>query len=172
MPGALNATIAAALVELTAPSPGDRFVNLLCGSGTILIERLLRASAAYAVGIEIDPEVVALASENLAAAELAAALLRADATRLPLPQRSVDSLAADLPYGTRSGSHAANRELYPRLLAESARVSVPGARLVLITHDIRRFDQALAGSQGWHAETTFKVFQKGLRPQVWLLRRL
>jgi 23S rRNA G2445 N2-methylase RlmL len=172
MPGALNATIAAAMVELAMPAPGDRFVNLLCGSGTILIERLLRAPAALAIGIEIDPEVLALTTENLAAAELATPLLRTDARRLPLPERSVDSLAADLPYGTRSGSHAANLELYSRLLAEAARVSVRGGRLVLITHDIRRFDQALAGSLGWHAEKTFRVFQKGLRPQVWLLRRL
>jgi tRNA G10 N-methylase Trm11 len=154
------------------PAPGDRFVNLLSGSGSILIERLLRAPAALAAGIEIDPAVLALAKENLAAADLVAPVLRADATRLPLADRSVDSLAADLPYGTRSGSHTANLELYSRLLVEASRVSVPGARLVLITQDIRRFEQVLTGAQGWQVETSFRVFQKGLRPRVWLLRRL
>lgn len=171
MPGALNATIAAALVELTDPAATDRFANLLCGSGSILIERLLRAPAARAIGIEIDPAVLSLATENLAAARVAASLVRADATRPPLASGSFDCLAADLPYGTRSGSHHANLELYQRLLAEAARISTPDARLVLITHDIRRLDQVLAASPQWHAQRSFRVFQKGLQPRVWLLRR-
>src|SRR5581483_7823655 len=35
IPFALNATIAAAMVEMTEPRPQDRFANLLCGSGTL-----------------------------------------------------------------------------------------------------------------------------------------
>src|SRR6266511_2471254 len=42
LPGALNATIAAAMVELSRPRASDRVLNLMCGSGTILVERLDR----------------------------------------------------------------------------------------------------------------------------------
>ena len=55
-PGALNAAIAAAVIDLTDPHPGDRSLNVLCGSGTLLIERLLRMQAARAVGwIPVPP---------------------------------------------------------------------------------------------------------------------
>ena len=81
------------------------------------------------------------------------------------------SLAADLPYGERSGSHAANDALYRAFLAGAAAVAAPGARLAVITHDIRRFEGALAEAPGWRAERTLRVFQKGYRPQIWLLVR-
>src|SRR4029450_10199657 len=44
-PGAANATVAAAMARLTRTRPGDRVVNLLCGSGTLLVERLLAGPA-------------------------------------------------------------------------------------------------------------------------------
>lgn len=171
LPGALNATIAASLVELTDPHPEDRFLNLLCGSGTLLIERLLRSPAARALGIDIDSAVLAMTRDNLAGAGLQAPLVRSDATSLGIADRSFDAIVADLPYGARSGSHAGNPRLYSGLLREAARVSLPGARLAVITHDIRRFETALAASPAWRPQTSLRVFQKGLRPTAWLLRR-
>ncbi len=38
MKGALNATIAAAMIEITSPTAEDAFINIMCGSGTHLIE--------------------------------------------------------------------------------------------------------------------------------------
>lgn len=43
---AVNATVAAAMVRLSQPRSGDRVVNLMCGSGTILVERLLTVASA------------------------------------------------------------------------------------------------------------------------------
>jgi SAM-dependent methyltransferase len=171
LPGALNATIAASLVELTDPAPEDRFLNLLCGSGTLLIERLLRSPAALAVGIDIESAVLAMTRDNLAGAGLQAPLVRADGTSLGISDRAFDAIVADLPYGARSGSHAGNPRLYSELLREAARVSLPGGRLAVITHDIRRFETALAASPRWRPQTSLRVFQKGLRPTAWLLRR-
>src|SRR5690606_13516202 len=68
LPGAVNATVAAAVVALTRPRPSDRVVNLMCGSGTLLIERLLVAGARRAVGVDRDPRAVAAAETNLRAA--------------------------------------------------------------------------------------------------------
>ncbi|HYT27017.1 MAG TPA: RNA methyltransferase, partial [Actinomycetota bacterium] len=73
LPGALNATIAAAMVELSRPRPSDRVLNLMCGSGTLLVERLARAPAASAVGCDLDPAALRGARANLAAAGLAGA---------------------------------------------------------------------------------------------------
>ncbi|GMA32805.1 hypothetical protein [Litorihabitans aurantiacus] len=44
-PGALNATIAAAVVDELGVGESDRFADVMCGSGTIVIERLARGGA-------------------------------------------------------------------------------------------------------------------------------
>jgi tRNA (guanine6-N2)-methyltransferase len=174
MPGALNASIAAAMVKLTRPSSEDRFANLLCGSGTLLIERLLAGPARRAVGVELDGAALEAARSNVAAARLASRvqLARADVGRLPLAGGTLDVLAADLPYGDRVGSHGDNLALYPTLLREAARVARPGARFVAITHDIRLLEACLREARSlWRVEWRLRVLQGGHRPQVTLLSR-
>src|SRR6266536_1144258 len=111
LPGALNATIAAAMVELSRPRASDRVLNLMCGSGTILVERLAHGPAALAAGCDLDAAGLADA----------AALARMDATALALRDVACKVLLADLPYGHRMGTHEANAALYPAVLAEAAR---------------------------------------------------
>jgi tRNA (guanine6-N2)-methyltransferase len=151
LPGALNATIAAAMVELARPRPADRVLNLMCGSGTLLVERLARERAAAALGLDLDPAALGGARANLAAAGLggAARLARMDATGLGLADGRFDVLLADLPYGHRMGSRQQNAALYPAVLAEAARVAAPGAAFVALTHELRLFERCLGPAGGW-----------------------
>jgi tRNA (guanine6-N2)-methyltransferase len=174
LPGALNATIAAAAVDLTRPRRGDRVLNLMCGSGTLLVERFARGRPALAVGCDLDPSALAAAGANLAAAGLAGSvrLARMDATALGLADASFDVLLADLPYGHRMGSHHDNAALYPAVLGEAARVAVPGAALLAVTHELRLFERCLAGARRrWSVERAVQVWQKGHHPKLYLLRR-
>jgi tRNA G10 N-methylase Trm11 len=141
----------------------------MSGSGTLLAERLLAGRARIAVGLDSDERALAAAVANLAAAGVAAYLVRADVRRPPLDGGTFDAICADLPYGWRSGSHAENADLYHALLAAAAGVAAPGARLAVITHDIRRFEAALAEFPQWRVDRTLRVFQKGYRPRIWLL---
>jgi tRNA (guanine6-N2)-methyltransferase len=172
--GALNAGIAAAMVELTGPRRGDRFANLACGSGTLLAERLLRCRAEEAIGYEIEAAPLEAAHANLAAAGLGrqAVLVRADATSLPRRDASLDAMVADLPYGDLMGSHAANAALYPALLREAARVAATNARLVVITQEVRLLESCLAeAGSPWLVERRIRVLQGGHRPLLAVLRR-
>lgn len=172
--GALNAAIARSMIELTQPAPHDTFLNLTCGSGSLLIERLLAAPAQRALGIDLDPLALTCARENLRAAGKRAAsarLLRADAAQIPLPVGSVTALAADLPFGHLVGSHAQNLQLYPRLLHESARVAQNGARFALITHEVRLTENLLNGHPQWQIEGVWRVTQGGLHPRIFLLKK-
>jgi tRNA (guanine6-N2)-methyltransferase len=174
LPGALNATIAAAMVELSRPRPSDRVLNLMCGSGTILVERLARGPAALAAGCDLDADALAGTRVNLAAAGLAgaAALARMDATALPLRDGAFRVLLADLPYGHRMGSHQANAALYPAVLAEAARVTEPGGALLLVTHELRLFERCLPPAERWWSvERAVQVYQKGHHPVIYWLRR-
>jgi tRNA (guanine6-N2)-methyltransferase len=190
-PGGLNASVAAAGHDLLGVAGDDSYLNLMCGSGTLLIERALAGGWRRGVGVDIDPAAVECARENLArAAEDTASpgrgpsgrekpagsnpagtaeLVRADATALPFEAGGFDRLSADLPWGDVIGDHARNAELYPLFLTEAARVSAPGARLLAITHELRLFDRALSGQSAWRHARTVRVFHGGHRPGLYLL---
>ena len=178
LPGALNATVARVMVGLTTPTSHDRFINLTCGSGTLMIERLALGPARLVLGGDRDPEALRCARANLAAAgnDRRAMLIRWDAGRLPLREASVNALCADLPYGMLMGSRRENERLYPELLAEATRVAEGGAAMVLITQAVSLLEKVLTQySAYWTVERRFAVqipFKSGtLKPQVLLLRR-
>lgn len=169
--GALNAAVAHAMALLTRPAPGDTFLNLACGSGTLLVERLAWGPARRAIGCDTSPAALTCARANLAAAGAGAELFDWDARALPLPERSVDALCADLPFGNLVGSHAENLALYPPLLAEAARVARPGARFVLITHEVRLMESLLDQPSGWTVGEVRRIALGGLHPRIFVLQR-
>lgn len=171
--GALNATVARAMAILGEPRPDDVFLNLACGSGSLLIERAAQAPAGRIIGCDTSAAALACAGENIAAAGFAGAIETYgwDARALMLPPASVDALCADLPFGHLVGSHAENILLYPDILREAARVARPGAPFVLITHEVRLMEALLARSTTWAMEEVRRVALGGLHPRIFVLRR-
>jgi 23S rRNA G2445 N2-methylase RlmL len=173
MEGALNAATAHAMILLTRSQPTDVFVNLGCGSGTLLIERLTHSKCKLALGIDRNADHLHCARVNVEASGYAGKidLQRADMTRVPLPTTSVDVLCADLPFGQLSGTHQENERLYPRMIAEAARVARPGARFVLITHEVKLIETVLRQTAAWSLEQTIRVNLRGLHPRIYVLER-
>ncbi|HEX6289088.1 MAG TPA: methyltransferase domain-containing protein [Herpetosiphonaceae bacterium] len=177
LPGALNASVAHAMALLSHPHPDDTVLNLCCGSGSLLIERLLAAPARIGVGCDIDPAALACARENVAASDVQAIRLEAwDAGDLPTPDGWVDAILADLPFGQLVGSHATNTVLYPRILREAARVTIGGGVFVAITQDIRLWEGLVADAAAdWTLDHVLPIklpFGGGhLRPRIYVLRR-
>ncbi len=174
LPGALNASVAHAMIRLSQPRPDDVVVNLVCGSGTLLIERAAHISASALIGLDIDATVLQCASQNISASEHPnLQLMRADATQTPFAAGSVDCLYADLPFGQLVGSHAQNIELYPVLLTEAARIARPAARFVLISHEVTLMDSLLADmSDTWKINEKRRITLSGLHPRIFVLERL
>jgi tRNA (guanine6-N2)-methyltransferase len=171
--GALNGPVAHAMAAITEPAEGDRYLNIGCGSGTLLVERLLLGPARRAVGCDTSPAALACAATNLEAAGLAGRceLHGWDARALPLGEAAVDVVTADLPFGHLVGSHAENLALYPALLAEAARVARPGARAALLSHEVRLMERLLAEMPAWEVVSATRVDVGGLYPRIFLLRR-
>lgn len=171
-PGALNAAVARVMVELTQPRPKDVFVNLMCGSGTLLAERAECGAAASLLGADIDPEALACASRNLHAARVAARLERWDAAEMPLPDGTAMALCADMPFGHLVGSHAENTTLYPAALREAARVAASGARLVLLTSEAGLMERVLAEQRDlWQQEQVLRLSLDATPLRMYVLRR-
>ncbi len=174
-PAAVNATIAAAMVRLTNPTPDDRVLNLMCGSGTLLIERLLAAPARTAVGVDINAAAVTASTGNIAAAGLA--------DRVTVHQADVagtewhgdaqfDVVFADPPWGDKAGRHETNEALHEALLRRAYELSAPGARMVVLTHEIRVMQRCLRQAPArWTVSDELRVFAKGHHPRMYVLQR-
>jgi tRNA (guanine6-N2)-methyltransferase len=174
MPGAVHAPIAQAMVLLSRPQSDDVFLNLACGSGTLLLERRDAAPARRVIGCDTSPAARACAARNIAAGGVGGAIdVHAwDARAVPLPGQSIDALCCALPYGHRVGTHAQNVQLYPLLLQEAARVARCGARLVLLTQEVQLLAQAISQTAVWGVDQSIRVRQGGLYPLVMVLQRL
>ncbi|XGW28149.1 hypothetical protein V3C99_008169 [Haemonchus contortus] len=127
-PTTMRSTMCYCLVALAQPRPGCLFI-----------------------GADHHSEAISRCSQNMqhCSTELSqsgsvVAFMACDAVELPFSESSIDAVVTDLPYGKKIGSVGDNRVLYPRLLVEWARVVKPNGRLVLMTHDKRSYERALA----------------------------
>lgn len=171
--GGLNAVVAAAMNELVGVRPDDRYLNLMCGSGTLLVERALAGPARRLVGVDLDPAAVTCAERNLQAAGAAerCELLAADVAELDAGLGRFDVVVADAPWGDAVGEHDANRRLYPLLLERAAALAAPGARFALLTHEVRLARRLLPAAPGWELVRELQVAHGGHNPLLLLLGR-
>jgi tRNA (guanine6-N2)-methyltransferase len=171
--GALNATVARSMVLLSQPNPDDTYVNLGCGSGTLLIERQAWGEARHIVGVDISADNLVCAQMNIAASgrQQGIDVLQTDIRRLPVTDRSADVITADLPFGQLVGSHQENVTLYPKILDEAARIAKPQAHFVLITHELRLMTSVLRNTSDWDVYREIPITLRGLHPHIYVLIR-
>jgi predicted RNA methylase len=170
-PGAVNATIAAAVVDALEPRPDDEVIDLMCGSGTLVLERLARCGVRRMVACDISPVAIDAAEQNQRAARLKGAVEyhRADFRSLERDDPGFGTLMANPPWGELVGSHQENDVLYADLLETAHRLAAERARFGVLTHDIRRFESVLAADRHWSCRNVTRFFQKGHHPRLYVL---
>ncbi len=136
----------AALLAGAGLQPGEKVLDFGCGTGTLLGMAVVAQPAAHYVGLDPDPQVLAIAGRKLQRAGAAAAvqLVPYDGARIPFPDAHFDKVLCSLVFCnlTPAGKAAALREL--------RRVLRPGGALHVVE---------------WGRPAAFWV-----RPGFWLLR--
>ena len=172
VPGALNATVAYAMTWLGRREPKQVVLNLCSGSSTILVEHALAHPEDMLLALDNSPRMISIGRQHVRSAQQDHCIrhLLADACQAPLRAASVDLLYADLPFGHRVGTHQDNLALYPAILREASRLAKPGARFVLLTHDIRLITRSISQSN-WRLKSQTAINLRGLHPRLFVLER-
>ena len=101
----------------------ERVLDLGCGAGHAALR--VAPAVAEVVGVDVTPEMVAVATELAASRRMANVRFeQADVTRLPFPDASFDAITS-----RQSAHHYSD---LPRALSEAFRVLRPGGRFVIV----------------------------------------
>jgi SAM-dependent methyltransferase len=139
---AMDAAEERAVMELADPHPGERALDAGCGTG-IYTRRLLERGAAV-TGIDLDLEMMGAARLKAPAATF----VEADVTALPFPDSTFDlSLAVTLLCFVDDAERA---------VAELARVTRPGGRVVLAELNRWSLWAAWRRIKGWRGSETWR----------------
>lgn len=151
-PGVMMPLMARTMVNLTHVRPGELFLDPFCGTGGMLLETTLMGIPS--IGSDYDPEMLEGCKKNLPDVPC----IRADAAKMPYPDKIFDAVATDLPYGQSTTIGAENLDtLYKNSLKEIRRVLKDGGRAVIVTHrDIRNFAEEIFEVSGYYEERVHK----------------
>jgi ubiquinone/menaquinone biosynthesis C-methylase UbiE len=110
-----------AVVEKLAPAPGDRWLDLACGTGAVAEHAA--AAGADVIGVDLAPALIETAKQRAQELGLEIDYRVGDAERLDLPDASFDKVSSTCGIMFAPDHEAVAREL--------ARVTAPGGRIAL-----------------------------------------
>ncbi|HET8592410.1 MAG TPA: class I SAM-dependent methyltransferase, partial [Solirubrobacterales bacterium] len=111
------------LIEQAAPMPGQRVLDLGCGTGTLAIELKRTEPGAEVAGLDADPEMLERARAKAEDAGVELGLDEGYSTELPYRERSFDLVLSTLFF------HHLDPEPKRGTIVEIARVLRPGGEL-------------------------------------------
>lgn len=115
-----------AIVKRMAPRPGERILDLGCGTGTLAVLLKRACPEATVVGLDGDPEVLEKARAKAAKAGVTIELHQGLADAPPFPERSFDRIVSTLVF------HHLATDVKRRALAGARTLLRPGGELTLV----------------------------------------
>ncbi|MFC3999370.1 TRM11 family SAM-dependent methyltransferase [Nocardiopsis sediminis] len=141
IPGTLHPPVAAAMAHAAGLEPGQQVLDPCCGAGTLLIEAHHLVPGTTLLGFDLDP--AARRAARLNATGTPVAIGRADAAALPLPDRSIDRVLCNPPWGDQVDARGGLAGRPERWWRELARVLSGDGRAVVLLPDAHGLGHAL-----------------------------
>ncbi|NLE43214.1 MAG: RNA methyltransferase, partial [Chloroflexi bacterium] len=172
LPASLRPSVAAAMVLLTQPEQHDVFMDPMCGSGTIVAERMLAGPSRAILGGDIVWDRVYASNRNLRRVRGRSLVTHWDATTLPVEVESVGKLAVNLPFGKQIGSRSEVEKLYPRFVSELERVLRPDGIAVLLTSEYELLKEVLRDHDRLLNLTGYSIAVLGQWARIYVLKKV
>jgi 23S rRNA G2445 N2-methylase RlmL len=171
LPASLRPSVAAAMVLLTEPEPGDIFLDPFCGSGTLLLERSAAGRYGLLLGGDIVYRSAAVTRDSPTLQRRGRLIGQWDAGRLPLASESVSKVATNLPFGKQILTPRGVQALYPAFFAELARVLHPGGRAVVLSSEFDLVKETLRHQPTLSILTGYSIAVLGQWGRIYILQR-
>lgn len=159
--GETDATLAAAMVRLARPRPGDTFLDPFCGSGTVAIERALAAPVRRVVAGDVKPKRIEWAEANRDAAGVDIELGCWDAGELPFEDLAFSTVCTVPPHSDPEGGRPWVHERFAQLVGECHRVLEFGGRSVWLLRDERPMKWTMKNGVAMRLAARVQVDWKG-----------
>lgn len=176
LPASLRPSVAAAMVFLTQPEAGDSFLDPMCGSGTLLLERRFAGPYKQILGGDHEDKAISASQRNVMPRKQSAKrdirLRKWDARRLPLTDGSVDKVAVNLPFGKQISSPRELKTLYPAVLKELERVVRVNGRIVLLSSAYDQVKDAVRQCPNLEIMTGYSIAVLGKWGRIYILKRI
>ena len=172
---ALRPSVAAAMIHLTQPEDNDVFLDPMCGSGTLLMERRYAGAYDQMLGADIVHNHAQAAWQNVEALRKEPPTnfqtLHTDAARLPIATGSISKVATNLPFGKQIGSPKALKRLYPAFFKEMERVLGENGRAVVLSSEYDLVKNSVRKCPGLEILTGYSVAVLGQWGRIYIIRR-
>ena len=172
---ALRPSVAAAMIHLTEPTDSDIFLDPMCGSGTLLMERRYAGAYAQMLAGDIEQKHVRATQQNVTALRkeppTAFGTFTANATKLPIATGSIMRVATNLPFGKQIGSPKAVKKLYPAFFKELERVLGANGRAVILSSEYDLVKTAVRACDSLEILTGYSIAVLGQWGRIYIIRR-
>ncbi len=121
-----EATLRRRTLSLLRPEPGERVLDLGCGTGSLTVRLKQEFPRVEVIGCDVDPGALGLARRKAAVAGVSIRWCLGPAHDPPLPDRSVDLVTSTLLF------HHLRPDGKRAALAAALRLLEPGGRLVVV----------------------------------------
>jgi 23S rRNA G2445 N2-methylase RlmL len=172
---ALRPSVAAAMIHLTQPEDNDVFLDPMCGSGTLLMERRYAGAYAQMVAGDIVRDHVWATRQNVEALRKEPpsnfGTLHANAIQLPLATGSISKVATNLPFGKQIGSPKAVKKLYPAFFRELERVLGGNGRAIVLSSEYDLVKDAVRTCPKLEILSGYSIALLGQWGRIYIMRR-
>ena len=173
LPASIHPATAAGILRLASDylTTNARVLDPFCGSGTMLIERMLLSPCSHVTGVDITPKALEKAVINAEAANAKIEFVCKDCIKFRAAA-PYDEVIANMPFGNRVGSHENNTRLYGDFISKLPEWLKPGGIAVLYTMEFTLLKNKLSETDRLELIGRARTEAGGLMPSVFILRRL